>query len=36
MLEIKETQTPHFRDNFTDYKKKSLLNLAKIFQYKVS
>ena len=27
---------PHFRDNFTEYKKKSLLNLAKILQYKVS
>ena len=26
----------HFRDNFTEYKKKSLLNLAKILQYKVS
>ena len=34
MLNWKET--PHFRDNFTKYKKKSLLNLAKVLQYKVS
>ena len=34
MLNWKET--PHFRDNFTEYKKKSFLNLAKILQYKVS
>ena len=27
---------PHFRDNFTEYKKKRLLILAKILQFKVS
>ena len=34
MLNSKEA--PHFRDNFTEYKKISLLNLANILQYKVS
>ena len=33
MLNSKEA--PHFHDNFTKYKKKRLLNLAKILQYKV-
>ena len=34
MLNSKEI--PHFTENFTNSKKKSLLNLAKILQYKVS
>ena len=34
MLNWKET--PHFREDITEYKKKNLLNLAKILQHKVS
>ena len=29
-------EIPHFRDSFTEYQRKNLLNRAKTLQYKVS